>query len=218
MARNLGVAHAQGELIFFLDDDDCFRPDYLADVLQARASGDCSADWGFSGGRRAHLRALPSVPSLLTNIPAELRLPALSQGVWIRRDLFMAAGGLDPEIRVNEDTDFALTLASMGYTPWFNPVSGIDRIAAENRPAGDRDSITRLTVSAERARAWQMICDKHAEFLKVHPELRRVFVSRYAKFLARSGETKAALRLALRERSVRVLLHALSGMTSFAKS
>lgn len=59
-ARNLGVAHAKGELVLFLGDDTIPEPSCVAEHLAARASqpGPCAVI-GFTGWHRERMRVTP---------------------------------------------------------------------------------------------------------------------------------------------------------------
>lgn len=197
-ARNYGAAQAKSEILFFLDDDDLMEPDYIYRILAQRRSGSCTAVWGFSRVRdsRAYY-GLPAHASMLgPDIPLRQRLTGIGTGFWIERAVFQRLGGLDQCLRINEDTDFCLTLASAGLMPWYEPQRGVKLDAARPAQGADRPSITKSARAAERAAAWKRILEKHATLLAVHPVERGIFCSRMAKFLARSGDVRGSLAVA----------------------
>ncbi|WP_245299006.1 glycosyltransferase family 2 protein, partial [Pseudotabrizicola sediminis] len=163
-ARNHGAGQAQSELLFFLDDDDLMEEDYIKRILAQRRSGSCKTAWGFSKIRdsRAY-HGLPTNATMLgPEVPLRQRLVGIGTGFWVERVVFQKLGGLDENLRINEDTDFCLALASDGLMPWYDPEPGVKLDAA--RPIGtggtDRPSITKSALAAERAAAWQYILKK----------------------------------------------------------
>lgn len=219
-ARNYGAAQAQSELLFFLDDDDLMEPDYIQRILAQQQSGACKTVWGFSRARdsRAY-HGLPAHPSMLgPDVPLRQRLAGLGTGFWIERGVFRRLGGLDEELRINEDTDFCLTLAGADLMPWYESQSGVNLEAARSaQGATDRPSTTTSTRAAERAAAWQSILEKHAILLANHPVECGIFSARVAKYRARAGDVKGALAVAIRQSGAarwRALAQAVAGAAS----
>jgi GT2 family glycosyltransferase len=118
--RNAGVAHAHGEILFFLDDDASFAdPDALARVA-ARFAAD--PELGLAqlrvvardGGRAAR----DWVPRVRVGDPARgSEVTAIWEGaVAIRRGLFDQIGGWPEEFRyVHEGVDLAWRVMDAGY-------------------------------------------------------------------------------------------------------
>lgn len=123
--RNLGVTHARHEVILFLDDDDVLMPGYPASVRR----GCVSASWGFGSlvirgtddvqpNRGQNEITLGDFPAV--NAPFRRKLAALSAGFWVRKEIFLALGGLDLSLEVDEDTDLCCRLIAHGHQPWIN--------------------------------------------------------------------------------------------------
>jgi glycosyltransferase involved in cell wall biosynthesis len=197
-ARNFGARQTQSTLLFFLDDDDLMELDYVDRILTQRRSGVCAAKWGFC--RRYVERTESSLPDqsamLSQNIPLRRRLVATCHGFWVERMLFEKLGGFDEALQINEDTDFCITLAAADYFPWYESEPGVRLNGARQAGNADRPSTTKSIRAATRASAWQYIVDKHAALLKKHPAERMRFVSKLAKFRARSGNFRGALTIA----------------------
>lgn len=217
-ARNVGASQVQANLLFFLDDDDLMVPDYIKRVLSERRVGTCMSVWGFF--RISDSASHPAVVKMLNgrtldcDTPLQQRLAATSSGFWIERVTFLRLGGLTENLRVNEDTDFCLTLATAGLLPWCEPRRGVNKNAARSLSDSDKLSITKSARAAERAAAWRYILEKHRTLLVSHPMEQAAFAANASKFLARSGDLRGAIKLALSQKGKarwRALLLAVTG-------
>jgi glycosyltransferase involved in cell wall biosynthesis len=170
-ARNLGVKHARGELIAFLDSDDLWRPDKLASEV-AFLERHPEADAVFTdlekldGGRSypsfmretavfaEHLRRRGHPESLLLST-REMRLilleevPVKPSALTVRRRAFEQAGAFDETWSSSEDWEFLLRFARahrLGYID--RPLAvlrvGADSLHRVDQARGERAMIRRL--------------------------------------------------------------------------
>jgi hypothetical protein len=125
VARNVGITHASGSLLHFLDADDLLEPDTIARKIQAlRIIPD--ADLVFSGARQTgrgehergkRLRFLDP-PNGDANCPtnnlmtrAATGYPFLTSTVLLPRHLLRETGPFDTSLRHHEDTELFFRLA-----------------------------------------------------------------------------------------------------------
>jgi glycosyltransferase involved in cell wall biosynthesis len=118
-ARNTGVAHAKGEWISFLDDDDLWAPTKLASQLAACQQ--TGAWWVYAGhvtvDEALCVRdfARPARPQeVVDQLSKYNSVPAGASNVAVRRDVLAKIGGFDPALRTSEDWDLWLRLAATG--------------------------------------------------------------------------------------------------------
>lgn len=200
-ARNLGARLAQGNILFFLDDDDVILPDYIRQVVTARQQGARAAGFGFStaiSGKR--IKGKQKQHGLLEPyVPLAARLTGLGMGFWIAKSTFTAVGGIDESLQVNEDTDFCLKLATNSATAWFSLVPGVE-LNPGLAKADQEAASTTSTASAElRAQAFETILARHAGLLSSNRSLRHNFIRRLIKYRSRMMDAKGAIAAAYQE-------------------
>jgi glycosyltransferase involved in cell wall biosynthesis len=127
-ARNLGIRHADTELIAFLDADDLWCPQLLAsqtallnedpDRVLVYANGRLVGDGPLRGMLfmdTAPSTGAPTLEALLTQ-----RCTVLTSSVVVKRDALVAAGLFDESLRRGQDFDMWIRLtaagARFGYT------------------------------------------------------------------------------------------------------
>ncbi len=208
-ARNLAVARARGEWIAFLDSDDVWRPNHLAE--HAAIARNSSPNLGLIYGRvellvedespskarkRPTLKTGDLLPSVARwkDLPEGNILPKLLRhnfiifvGATVSRNAFTRAGGFNPAYKHAEDYDLFIRIAQVAEARVAPQGSALYRMHATNLSHAQRD----LSV---------------VETLDI---LRRVPPSRAQRAGLRATHTTAALHLFERRRlleALRVLL------------
>jgi GT2 family glycosyltransferase len=128
-ARNLGLAHARGELVAYIDDDAYPEPDWLTHLALAFARSDHVAIGGPNippdgdGAVAECVAHAPGGPAhvLLSDVEAE-HIPGCNMA--FRRAALEAVGGFDPEFRIaGDDVDLCWRLQERGWTLGFSPAA-----------------------------------------------------------------------------------------------
>ena len=139
--RNLGVRHAQGEVIAFLDDDDTWSPQHIAGAIEALRGAPVAISWQSPVGRRLEGNVHGVILDRLT--------PSLGATI-IRRTSWLDMDETYPAV---EDLVWWLDVSAVSDVAT-NPVQGlfVRRHSGEHRGYGSRariDASHRLLV--ERA-------------------------------------------------------------------
>jgi glycosyltransferase involved in cell wall biosynthesis len=131
IARNRGIELAQGELIAFLDQDDCLLPNKLA--LQVEKLEQAVAEIGMvhSGWQRIDAEGAPLGKVEPWHFAPQLDLyewvwwkPVLLSAMMFRRSWLEQVGGLDSSFRQACDIDLALRLTLAGcQTLWLRQIT-----------------------------------------------------------------------------------------------
>jgi glycosyltransferase involved in cell wall biosynthesis len=148
-ARNMGVGHASGEIICFLDDDDWFTDEtYFAKAAAAFARG---ADFLYADGIMAFEDGRESLPFAFHADGETLMRDntILISGVMYRRSLHDELGGFDESLPFYWDWDWYLRVARGGHdlTHIQRPVVAI-RVHARNMSGDSLEAQRRANLDA----------------------------------------------------------------------
>ena len=152
-ARNAGAAHARGEWLAFLDDDDEWLPAYLRTVLERIEAGGVDMlgtdlvyryDDGSERPGKPACDAL-EVSAFLTRNPG-----LIGSNLVIRRSVFADVGGFDESLPAAEDMDFGIRLSLRGSVR-YHPLR--KRLVRHYQHAGPRLCTPRSRDDADRCPA-----------------------------------------------------------------
>jgi len=149
-ARNAGALAATGDFILFLDDDIRISPDFLKAYVEALRGTAAAGMSGpvLEGERRMVDRLSPKVFTselgwlvhFRKNYSGECETSFMMSGnVAIRRDLFLALGGMDENYERGahrEESDFAMRFRKAGYRLRYDPRCAVHHLGQRFVPGG----------------------------------------------------------------------------------
>ena len=126
-ARNVGIAHANGDLIALLDQDDVWYPHHLATLVKPfTETYPLNMGWTYSNLDRIDVDGSMLIRSFLTWLPTahpkRSMIECLEQDMFVvpsasltSRKAFNAVGGFDRSLSGYEDDDLFLRMFRAGY-------------------------------------------------------------------------------------------------------
>lgn len=159
-ARNAAIRVARGEWVAFLDDDDLWAPDKLAQQLAVAATEDAGFIYTSTIMVSEEGRVVARLPA---TSPEDLTRRLLSQNViggpsavMVRRDALIRAGAFDPELAIIADWDMWIRLSQVA-----RPAAVTDVTTAVLVHAGNMQTTQVTEIRAEL----QLMEQRHAHLL-----------------------------------------------------
>lgn len=115
LARNVGARVARGDWLAFLDDDDAWHPEYLAEAASLAGEVDLVLT-AFTKVRASGEEVPEKVPPDRLEVSALLvRNPGIrGSNILVRREVFLGVGGFDESLAAVQDLDLGIRLADAG--------------------------------------------------------------------------------------------------------
>ncbi len=149
-ARNLAMTMARGELIAFCDADDLWKPEKLARKAHFMADPNIDGMYGrvafFDGMRSSSVSSVSQGPLGVHALLGENPVCTMSN-VVLRREVFRATGGFNPDMVHNEDLEWLIRLVAQGYN-----IVGVDELLVHYRT-----SLNGLSADLTRMRAGRQV-------------------------------------------------------------
>lgn len=201
-ARNRGVQHATGNVLFFLDDDDELLPGYIEQVLSTGVNK--GADFGFAARKFARdsksaaagcdieKRGLPNGFVPLETSFGRRTFP-FSAGFWIKREVYDSVGPISETLHTNSDTEYCCRLYSSKFCGWYSTQPAV--IVHQPPPPSTEQmtSVTHRTRAEDRAEAFKAIAQVHSDFMRVDAGASDFVHARWIKHALRAGRPNEAL-------------------------
>ncbi len=135
-SRNVGIKMARGCFICFLDDDDEYKPEFLANTANVieKYGDEFSFSWSnvelkcySENGTEYYFRERFFKEKYISNelLFAELLSIGTGFGITIKKECLFVIGLFNKNLRVVEDTDLFIRLLSYGYVPRLVPSNNI---------------------------------------------------------------------------------------------
>lgn len=191
-ARNSAVDEAQGEWLFFMDDDDVtidgywkFVSDTILQTLNPLefAYGSCRVE-SFKE-RPPPVATFDPVGLQVIHRPAVNSLTGLGKGFWISKHAYKSIGGLDVDLKVNEDTDLCVALLANGAVHYY--CDSVGMLIYNGQCSGNQVSVTKSQAADIRFSGFKRIIEKHRTFLADNPTLNVWLHQRAFQYAARIG-------------------------------
>jgi len=139
-ARNRGLAEAQGDVLYFLDDDCVAEPDWAERLFEALESGraDLAGGSRVSGrtGLAARLEYLSTDgPVLSPRLRAGPVQHLSTSNLILKREVVERVGAFDEKLAMCEDRDFTARARDAGFRLRFEPSARVTHYSSVYRPA-----------------------------------------------------------------------------------
>ncbi|WP_375230711.1 glycosyltransferase family 2 protein [Roseobacter sp. S98] len=152
-ARNYGASLARGDYLSFCDADDLWTPDRLSDLDRTFAAGAAEALYGriafFTDAPApgATQSAVRDQPLTVLDLLGENPVCTLSN-LTLQKAAFHSAGGFDRRMVHNEDLEFLIRFAGLGYR-----IDAVDRLHVWYRtnPSGLSSNLDAMRAGREQA-------------------------------------------------------------------
>jgi glycosyltransferase involved in cell wall biosynthesis len=191
-ARNRGAAAAVGEWLGFVDDDDLWAPDKLAQQLRAAAT--TGRDWAYTGSVNISdegdiiygRRPLPP-EQMMVVLPRYNAIPGGGSNVVVRRATWERVGPFDTRLRNTEDWEMWIRLAKHG------PPACVDRPLLAYRVHGTNASLD-IAEIVSGTRLIERLHHTTADWGHIHRWLAESYLRRGQRSAALGQLLRAAVR------------------------